>query len=116
MNTTEALKLRLEYELLEVQQEILILLETHSEPEYLALKNLLLCSKIADWPEKIGEHVPEKIRRKKLRIEQTQAALIQLELGFYGFCADCVAPIEIHLLESDPATQRCANCQNRTAK
>lgn len=114
MNTTQVLTLRLEQELFVVQQEILDLLETHGGPEYLELKHVLLCSKSADWPEKMGNHMPEQIRRKKLRVELIQAALIQFELGLYGYCADCDAPIEAYLLESDPATQRCAGCQNHT--
>ncbi|WP_299493580.1 TraR/DksA C4-type zinc finger protein [uncultured Shewanella sp.] len=39
------------------------------------------------------------------------AAWCQLEMGLYGLCSDCEAPIERKQLKQNPLRQRCNRCQ-----
>ncbi|WP_341503578.1 hypothetical protein [Gallaecimonas sp. GXIMD4217] len=46
------------------------------------------------------------------RLGRVEAALCQLDLGLFGLCADCESEIPPRLLDSDPTTQRCNDCQS----
>ena len=48
-----------------------------------------------------------KIRK---RLQAIEASLCQLELGLYGYCADCEQAIEPELLQRDATIQRCKAC------
>lgn len=116
MNNTAVLKTRLERELVELQQEIFDSLGAHQDADYLEIKQCLDGATTSNWPELIGNNIPEKLLKKKQRLEQILAALIQIDLNLYGYCADCEAQIEPELIEQDPAIQRCAKCLARADK
>ena len=43
---------------------------------------------------------------------QVEAALLRLDAGTYGDCADCGEPIPLQRLRVQPAAPRCAPCQS----
>ncbi|MCM2679829.1 TraR/DksA family transcriptional regulator [Echinimonas agarilytica] len=45
-------------------------------------------------------------------LQAIDASLCQIEIGLYGFCADCEQAIEAELLKRDPTTQRCKRCNS----
>lgn len=48
--------------------------------------------------------------KRKVRLKRIEAALLRLEDGEYGYCAQCGEDIPIKRLEVDPATERCVGC------
>ncbi len=48
--------------------------------------------------------------RRKGRLKRIEAALLRLEDGEYGYCAQCGEDIPVKRLEVDPATERCVTC------
>ena len=49
-------------------------------------------------------------RRRKARIEALKGALRRIELGDYGFCANCGEPIALGRLNADPTAVFCVSC------
>ena len=47
------------------------------------------------------------------RFRSLDAAVFQIQLGLFGVCADCEAPIEKARLDKDPTIQRCSKCEAR---
>lgn len=52
-------------------------------------------------------------RRRRLELLRVDAALERLELGEYGLCLACGAPIADARLELDPAVALCVACAER---
>lgn len=55
-------------------------------------------------------------KKYRTRLQAIDASLCQLEIGLYGYCADCEQSIEPELLQRDPATQRCKRCDEAHQK
>ncbi|TVZ37318.1 TraR/DksA family transcriptional regulator [Alteromonadaceae bacterium 2753L.S.0a.02] len=55
----------------------------------------------------------EQNRRRKLRIQQLQAALLRVEKDDYGWCLDCGEAINPKRLEVDPAAFYCTGCADK---
>lgn len=53
-----------------------------------------------------------KSSKIRSRLQAIDASLCQLELGLYGYCADCEKTIEPELLQRDPTSQRCRRCDS----
>jgi DnaK suppressor protein len=49
--------------------------------------------------------------REVTELEQIDLALLRMEDGSYGHCADCSADIPVARLHAAPATLRCLACQ-----
>ena len=52
-------------------------------------------------------------RRRRLELLRVEAALERLEVGEYGLCLACGAPIADARLELDPAVALCVACAGR---
>lgn len=52
-------------------------------------------------------------RETKLRLMQTEAALLRHESGDYGFCIACEEPVRLARLKVRPETTSCVDCQSR---
>ncbi len=49
-------------------------------------------------------------------IRDIEAALMRIQSGTYGVCADCVGPIDVARLQVYPTAKRCHRCQERYEK
>jgi DnaK suppressor protein len=49
-------------------------------------------------------------KRRRVRLQQIDAALGRIEEGEFGSCVVCGYEIEIGRLKNDPATPRCIDC------
>lgn len=49
-------------------------------------------------------------RRREIYVRQIEAALIRIDNGDYGRCANCDEPIALRRLEFDAAATRCISC------
>ena len=56
-----------------------------------------------------GRPLPTKATRDKIWLDQ---ALVRLEAGRYGLCADCGEPIALARLQSAPQSLRCVACES----
>ncbi|HET9492813.1 MAG TPA: TraR/DksA C4-type zinc finger protein [Chloroflexia bacterium] len=56
-----------------------------------------------------ARYLLQSVRR---RLSQVDAALERIEMGKYGECADCHAPIESDRLVLQPMSTRCTRCQS----
>ena len=56
------------------------------------------------------------IAHKVEEIKSIDASLNDIELGLYGFCADCEEEIEVIRLKLDPTTKRCLVCDIKYQK
>ncbi len=63
------------------------------------------------------DHDPLTLRalRENIRgqLEQINEALMRIDLGKYGVCANCLKPIEADRLVVRPYSTLCVECQNR---
>ena len=50
-------------------------------------------------------------RKKRTRLEQTEAALLAIKRGGYGLCRRCEEPIGMARLEATPEAPFCLSCQ-----
>ncbi len=62
------------------------------------------------WLELARQYPSDKTAKCSERLQQIDAALNEIELGLYGYCADCDGAIELERLLHDPACQRCGAC------
>lgn len=53
-------------------------------------------------------------RRTRHVLARIDAALSRMEEGRYGLCTHCNAPIQVELLDADPAVARCYACKSDT--
>ncbi len=60
--------------------------------------------------ESLNEVESPKAQKYKSRLQAIDASLCQLDLGLYGYCADCEQEIEPELIQRDPTRQRCKHC------
>lgn len=73
-----------------------------------------LCLVSSDnWPENLALFQHPENKPLVERFRSLEAALCQIQLGLFGVCSDCEAPIELERLDSDPTEQRCAACEAR---
>lgn len=102
---------KLEEELMLLSHDIIKYLEQTAEIEYQQLLKKLEMESVMRWPELMSDVYSPQLRQQKQQLEKLEAALSQIQIGMYGLCADCEAPIEKHLLEQDYTRQRCLRCQ-----
>lgn len=111
MNNYSSTYAKLDAELISLSQEIIRELQQSIDPDYKLLLKQLQNASVQCWPELMSGVYSAKLRQQKTRLEKLEAALSQIQIGMYGNCADCEAPIEKYLLDIDPARQRCKRCQ-----
>jgi DnaK suppressor protein len=62
----------------------------------------------------LGQDVEfERLAMKRRELRQIDEALGRLEVGSYGLCEDCDAPIAEERLEVVPFATRCVDCERR---
>lgn len=71
---------------------------------------------VADTKDEAAQRQSEAVddaqeRRDIDELAEVEAALVRLDAGVYGNCADCGEPIALQRLRVQPATRRCAACQ-----
>ncbi len=66
----------------------------------------------SNWPEYLEQHFIITGEPKIQRLIELEAAIAQFEIGQYGFCADCEAPLQLSSLNENPALQRCEKCES----
>ncbi|MCA1928445.1 hypothetical protein [Rheinheimera sp.] len=111
MHTTQYYQDKLEQELTQVQQKIVCCLEHSQDPDYLLLATKLQAESVQKWPELMSGVFSEQLKEYRNRLEQLEASLSQIQIGQYGYCADCEAALPFEQLEQDPARQRCDSCR-----
>lgn len=111
LHTIQYYQEKLEQELTQVQQKIIICLEHSQDSDYLLLAKKLLAESVQKWPELMSGVFSEQLKDYRHRLEQLEASLSQIQIGQYGYCADCEAALPFEQLELDPARQRCDNCR-----
>jgi len=104
----ELFRRRLKVELDTLREEVV----KHYGQVQPALVNDLHSINYSDWPDFLEKHFLLNHEPKLHRLVQLEAALAQFEIGQYGYCADCEEPIELELLDADPAAQRCKCCSH----
>lgn len=100
----------------EVQQQraaIYQYLQQGQQAQYSDLLLKLETHPLSHWPELLNQWLTPELEAKTRRLEAIQAALSQMDMGLYGLCCDCDSRIERHLLQQDPARQRCAHCEQK---
>jgi DnaK suppressor protein len=82
---------------------------------HLAVKNLarLSTDELIEFTLKVD--IPE-LTKTIDRLKKIDASLMSIELGMYGLCSDCESEIIQTLLERDPTTQRCPDCEAKYQK
>ena len=104
----ELFKCRLQVELDALRREV----DDYYGQTHPAIVNDLHSIKYSDWPDFLEQHFLLNHEPKLSRLVQLEAAIAQFDIGQSGYCADCEAPIELELLNADPATQRCKACSH----
>ncbi|MCT6700105.1 hypothetical protein [Rheinheimera sp. 4Y26] len=97
----------------EIQQQRAAIYQYLQQGQQAGYSNLLLkldSHPLSHWPELLNQWLTPELEAKTRRLEAIQAALSQMDMGLYGLCCDCDSRIERHLLQQDPARQRCAHC------
>jgi DnaK suppressor protein len=78
--------------------------------------------RVSDYPQDpadAGANLSESERSEAIlalaRVQRTQVldALRRIELGTYGTCVDCGAPVPEGRLEARPEAARCVKCQGK---
>jgi RNA polymerase-binding transcription factor len=110
MDTAIARK-RLEESRSEIERSILVLKGEQEEDE-----------RVLDYPRDpadAGANLSESERSEAIlalaRMQRTEVldALRRIELGTYGTCVDCGAPVPEGRLEARPEAARCVKCQGK---
>lgn len=52
-------------------------------------------------------------RRRKIELQQIEAALQRIETGDFGYCLECDEPIALQRLEFNPAVTLCVLCASQ---
>lgn len=73
---------------------------------------------VADLEDAAGEAALETVADAEMQrdldeLHRVEAALLRLQQGHYGQCADCGDEIDLQRLHAQPAALRCAACQQR---
>lgn len=55
----------------------------------------------------------ETQRRKQIQLKRIAAALLRIESGDYGYCAECDEPIDPRRLKFDPTAPLCVECADK---
>lgn len=110
MNHYSATYAKLEAQLKALSEDIVSNLQQTTEPEHQLLLKKLQSESVQNWPELMSGVYSSTLRQQKAQLEKLEAALSQIQLGMYGYCADCDGAIEPQLLEQDPSRQRCGRC------
>lgn len=79
----------------------------------------LLCAldkhMIDEWPEILETYCPPELKSLQKQLSLVLAALSQLTIGMYGYCAKCDELIEEDVLEQKPTAQYCSKCSKKNA-
>lgn len=111
LHTTQYYQQKLELELAQIQYKIISCLQQSHDSDYLLLAKKLQADSVMKWPELMSGVFSEQLKDYRHRLEQLEASLSQIQIGLYGYCADCEAELSAELLELDPAQQRCSSCR-----
>ncbi|TMO62995.1 conjugal transfer protein TraR [Pseudoalteromonas aurantia] len=108
---TSKYQLTLNNELTLVRNKFLFELKQSKHPYTNELALLLENNPANEWLDLIASKLtPEQFPRYQ-RLIQLEAALCQIEIGQFGYCCDCEAPLSQEELQQDAATQRCHRCR-----
>ncbi len=82
------------------------------------IREELLSRESRDWEDLAQEREEDEVledmaQAADMEIRMIRAALVRIEEGEYGFCAECGAPIGEARLDLLPATPFCAECAAR---
>lgn len=109
-STLERFKARLTSERSLLLSELNAWLRTQSDVDSIHLLGCMPDLSDDELLETLEEVESAQANKFRSRLQAIEASLCQLELGLYGYCADCEKTIEPERLQRDPTTQRCQHC------
>ena len=59
----------------------------------------------------MDERENEQLEALASRLDAVESAMVRLDAGTYGVCADCGGELEETRLEADPLVARCSACE-----
>ena len=99
--------------LLNQRQELLSLEETASDAAAVVELDQTRLGRLSRMDALQGQAMSqERERRRRIQLEKIAAALLRIERGDYGCCAECGEAIVFERLRFDPTTTLCFNCAN----
>ena len=99
--------------LLNQRQELLSLEETASDAAAVVELDQTRLGRLSRMDALQGQAMSqERERRRRIQLEKIAAALLRIERGDYGRCAECGKAIVFERLRFDPTTTLCFNCAN----
>ncbi|KAF7770182.1 hypothetical protein PCIT_a3166 [Pseudoalteromonas citrea] len=112
MNTKQTgnYQLKLKNELECVRNKFLSELKQSKHPYTGELALLLEKNSPNEWLDLIANKLSSEQFPRYRRLMQLEAALCQIEIGQFGYCCDCEAPLSQEELQQDAAAQRCHRC------
>ena len=97
--------------LLSRQKDLLALEETGTEAAAIVELDQTRVGRLSRMDALQGQAISqERERRRKLQLQNIEAALRRIEKDDYGYCNECGEEIAFKRLQFDPAATLCFNC------
>jgi DnaK suppressor protein len=100
--------------LLQKQQELLELTGTSEDASRIVELDQCAVGRLSRMDELQGQAMSiERQRRRRIELNDIEAALRRIDAGSFGYCTRCEEEIAVKRLEYDPATPLCIACASK---
>lgn len=100
----------------ELRAEIQRALEQSDDPRVAGFMNHFAETEAWVLADILADLDVQTVTRHVAELSEVEAALVRLEDGSYGTCADCGEPIGWPRLNAQPTAERCIACQEKVER